>query len=161
MAKSDFWQKDQVEISRLSQQRSNLKEKIDQWQKHYSETEEAKLLAELANEEDDQPTLKEIEKDVFRLGKKVNDLELQSLLGEPDDRRNAILAVNAGAGGTESQDWVEMLFRMYLRWCESKNFETRVIDFLAGDEAGIKNVTITVTGPYAYGRYGNSCGYCF
>ena len=83
MAKADFWQKDQVEISRLSQQRSNLKEKIDQWQKHYSETEEAKLLAELANEEDDQPTLKEIEKDVFRLGKKVNDLELQSLLGEP------------------------------------------------------------------------------
>ena len=151
MAKSDFWQKDQVEISRLSQQRSNLKEKIDQWQKHYSETEEAKLLAELANEEGDQPTLKEIEKDVFRLEKEVNDLELQSLLGEPDDRRNAILAVNAGAGGTESQDWVEMLFRMYLRWCESKNFETRVIDFLAGDEAGIKNVTMTINGLYAYG----------
>jgi peptide chain release factor 2 len=151
MAKADFWQKDQVEISRLSQQRSNLKEKIDQWQKHYSQTEEAKLLAELANDEDDQPTLKEIEKDIFRLEKEVNDLELQSLLGEPDDRRNAILAVNAGAGGTESQDWVEMLFRMYLRWCESKNFETRVIDFLAGDEAGIKNVTMTVTGPYAYG----------
>ena len=151
MAKADFWQKDQVEISRLSQQRSNLKEKIDQWQKHYSETEEAKLLAELANEEGDQPTLKEIEKDVFRLEKEVNDLELQSLLGEPDDRRNAILAVNAGAGGTESQDWVEMLFRMYLRWCESKNFETRVIDFLAGDEAGIKNVTMTINGLYAYG----------
>ena len=151
MAKADFWQKDQDEISRLSQQRSNLKERIDQWQKHYVETEEAKLLAELANEEDDQPTLKEIEKDIFRLEKEVNDLEFQSLLGEPDDRRNAILSINAGAGGTESQDWVEMLFRMYLRWCESKEFTTRVIDFLAGDEAGIKNVTMTVTGPYAYG----------
>ena len=151
MAKADFWQKDQDEISRLSQQRSNLKERIDQWQKHYVETEEAKLLAELANEEDDQPTLKELEKDVFRLEKEVNDLEFQSLLGEPDDRRNAILAINAGAGGTESQDWVEMLFRMYLRWCESKEFTTRVIDSLPGDEAGIKNVTMTVTGPFAYG----------
>jgi peptide chain release factor 2 len=151
MANADFWQKDQDEISRLSQQRSNLKEQIDQWQKHYVDTEEAKLLAEIANEENDQPSLQEIEKDVFRLEKEVNDLEFQSLLGEPDDRRNAILAINAGAGGTESQDWVEMLFRMYLRWCESKDFTTRVIDFLAGDEAGIKNVTMTVTGPYAYG----------
>jgi peptide chain release factor 2 len=152
MAKSDFWQKDQDEISRLNQQRATLKEIIDQWQKHYLETEDAKILAEMANEEDDQSTLKEIEKDVFRLEKEVNDLEFQSLLGEADDRRNAILAVNAGAGGTESQDWVEMLFRMYLRWCESRNFTTRVIDNQAGDEAGIKSVTMTVTGPYAYGH---------
>ncbi len=152
MAKADFWQKDQDEISRLNQQRTTLKEKIDQWQKHYLETEDAKILAEMANEEDDQSTLKEIERDIFRLEKEVSDLEFQSLLGEPDDRRNAILAVNAGAGGTESQDWVEMLFRMYLRWCESRNFTTRVIDNQAGDEAGIKSVTMTVTGPYAYGH---------
>ncbi len=152
MAKTDFWQKDQDEISRLNQQRATLKEIIDRWQRHYLETEDAKILAEMANEEDDQSTLKEIEKDIFRLGKEVNDLEFQSLLGEPDDRRNAILAVNAGAGGTESQDWVEMLFRMYLRWCESRNFTTRVIDNQAGDEAGIKSVTMTVTGPYAFGH---------
>jgi peptide chain release factor 2 len=151
MAKSDFWQRDQEEISRLNQQRAMLKEILDQWQKHFLETEDAKLLAEMASEEDDQSTLKEIEKDVFRLEKEVNDLEFQSLLGEPDDRRNAILAVNAGAGGTESQDWVEMLFRMYLRWCESNNFTTRIIDYQAGDEAGVKSVTMTVTGPYAYG----------
>ncbi len=152
MAKADFWQKDQDEISRLNQQRTTLKEIIDQWQKHYLETEDAKILAEMANEEDDQSTLKEIERDIFRLEKEVSDLEFQSLLGEPDDRRNAILAVNAGAGGTESQDWVEMLFRMYLRWCESRNFTTRVIDNQVGDEAGIKSVTMTVTGPYAYGH---------
>ncbi len=152
MEKADFWQNDQDKISRLNQQRATLKEIIDQWQKHFLETEDAKILAEMANEEDDQTTLKEIEKDVFRLEKEVNDLEFQSLLGEPDDRRNAILAVNAGAGGTESQDWVEMLFRMYLRWCESRNFTTRVIDNQAGDEAGIKSVTMTVTGPYAYGH---------
>jgi peptide chain release factor 2 len=152
MEKADFWQRDQDEISRLNQQRANLKEIIDQWQKHYLETEDAKILAEMAHEEADQSTLKEIEKDVLRLEKEVNDLEFQSLLGEPDDRRNAILAVNAGAGGTESQDWVEMLFRMYLRWCESRNFTTRVIDTQPGDEAGIKSVTMTVTGPYVYGH---------
>jgi peptide chain release factor 2 len=152
MEKADFWQRDQNEISRLNQQRATLKEIIDQWQKHYLETEDAKILAEMAHEEADQSTLKEIEKDVLRLEKEVNDLEFQSLLGEPDDRRNAILAVNAGAGGTESQDWVEMLFRMYLRWCESRNFTTRVIDTQPGDEAGIKSVTMTVTGPYAYGH---------
>jgi peptide chain release factor 2 len=152
MEKADFWQRDQDEISRLNQQRATLKEIIDQWQKHYLETEDAKILAEMAHEEADQSTLKEIEKDVLRLEKEVNDLEFQSLLGEPDDRRNAILAVNAGAGGTESQDWVEMLFRMYLRWCESRNFTTRVIDTQPGDEAGIKSVTMTVTGPYVYGH---------
>ena len=133
MAKSDFWQRDQDEISRLNQQRANLKEILDQWQKHFLETEDAKILAEMASEEDDQSTLKEIEKDVFRLEKEVNDLEFKSLLGEPDDRRNVILAVNAGAGGTESQDWVEMLFRMYLRWCESNDFKTFGLNICAED----------------------------
>jgi len=152
MSGNDFWQRDQEEISRLSQQRAYLRENIEQWQKHYHDTEDAKMLAEMAYEEDDQPTLKEVEGDVFRLEKEVKDLEFHSLLGDPDDRRNAILAINAGAGGTEAQDWVEMLFRMYLRWCESKNIKTRVIDYLAGDEAGVKSVTITVTGPYAYGH---------
>jgi len=152
MSGNDFWQRDQEEISRLSQQRAYLRENIEQWQKHYHDTEDAKMLAEMAYEEDDQSTLREVEGDVFRLAKEVKDLEFHSLFGDPDDRRNAILAINAGAGGTEAQDWVEMLFRMYLRWCESKNIKTRVIDYLAGDEAGVKSVTITVTGPYAYGH---------
>jgi peptide chain release factor 2 len=105
----------------------------------------------MAYEEDDKSTLKEVEKDVDQLEKKVKGLEFQSLLGDPDDKRNAIVAINAGAGGTEAQDWVEMLFRMYLRWCESRNMSAHVIDYLAGDEAGVKNVTFTVSGPYAYG----------
>jgi len=92
-----------------------------------------------------------VEKDVHRLEKDVKGLEFHSLLGDPDDRRNAIVAINAGAGGTEAQDWVEMLFRMYMRWCESKKFKAQIIDYLAGDEAGIKNVTFPVTGSYAYG----------
>ncbi len=106
MGKADFWQKDQEEISRLNQQSAYLREKIDQWHRYYRETEDAKILAEMAFEEDDQPSLKEVETDLFRLEKEVKDLEFQSLLGDPDDVRNAILAINAGAGGTEAQDWV-------------------------------------------------------
>jgi peptide chain release factor 2 len=151
MADVGFWQKGQDEISKLSQQRAGLRNSIEQWQKYLRETEDAKLLAQMAVEEEDETTLKEVEQDVFRLEKELKGLEFQLLLGEPDDKRNAIVAINAGAGGTEAQDWVEMLFRMYLRWCESKGFKTQIIDYLAGDEAGVKNVTFTVTGPYAYG----------
>jgi peptide chain release factor 2 len=152
MSQTDFWQKDQAEISRLSQQRALIREKIEHWQKCYRDTEDAKILAEMACEENDQPTLTEVEQDLSRLEEVVKSFEFQSLLGEADDRRNAIIAINAGAGGTEAQDWVEILLRMYLRWCESKGFKTEVIDYLAGDEAGVKSVTATVEGPYAYGH---------
>ena len=151
MAKADFWQNDQEEISRLNQQRASLSEKIDQWEKYYQETEDAKILAQIAHEENDKSALKEVEEDIFRIEKNVKDFEFHSLLKDPDDKRDAIVSINAGAGGTEAQDWVEMLFRMYLRWCESKNFSIRVIDYLAGDEAGIKNLTFTVSGSHAYG----------
>lgn len=152
MSKAGFWQKDQEEISRLTQKSASSREKIDQWQKFYQETEDAKILAEMAMEEDDVPTLKEVAGDIDRLQKKIKVLEFRSLLGDPDDRRNVIMAINAGAGGTEAQDWVEMLFRMFMRWCEDRGMKFQVIDYLAGDEAGIKNVTFTVNGPYAYGH---------
>lgn len=152
MSKADFWGKDQEEISKLNQQRASLSEGIEQWDKFYRETEDAKILAEMAQEEDDRSTLKEVEKDVVRLKREVEGLESRSLLGDPDDIRNAIVAINAGAGGTEAQDWVEMLLRMYLRWCESRSFSAQTIDCLAGEEAGIKNVTFTVAGPFAYGH---------
>jgi len=151
MSKTNFWQKDQEEISQLSQQRASLREKIDQWQELNQKTEDAKILAEMAFEEDDKGTLKEVEKDINSLEEETKGLELLALLGDPDDRQNAIVAINAGAGGTEAQDWVEMLFRMFTRWSEERGFQTRVIDYLPGDEAGIKNVTFTVTGPYVYG----------
>jgi peptide chain release factor 2 len=151
MGKPDFWQKDQEEVARLSQQRAFLKDTIDLWEKLHQEMEDAKILAEMAIEEDDDSTRREVEKDVGRLQREVTSLEFQSLLGDPDDKRNAIVAINAGAGGTEAQDWVEMLYRMYLRWCENRGMKVQVIDHLEGDEAGIKNITFTVTGPYAYG----------
>ncbi|MFH1350742.1 MAG: peptide chain release factor 2 [Pseudomonadota bacterium] len=158
MSKVDFWQKDQEEISRLSQQRASLSEGIDQWRKYYLETEDVKILAEMAQEEDDKPTLKEVERDVLRLEHAVKGLELQSFLSDPDDRKNAIVSINAGAGGTEAQDWVEMLLRMYLRWCESKGFSIQIIDYQVGDEAGVKSVTFTVSGPYAYGYLKSETG---
>ncbi|MFP3911205.1 MAG: peptide chain release factor 2 [Desulfobacteraceae bacterium] len=151
MVQPDFWQKDQDEISRLTQERASLRDQVDSWETLQGEAEDARLLVQMAEEEDDASTLREIRRDVDRLEKNVSELEFRSLLGERDDKRNAIVAINAGAGGTEAQDWVEMLFRMYTRWCENKDMKTRVIDFLPGDEAGIKNITFTVSGPYAYG----------
>lgn len=151
MGRPDFWQKDQDEVARLSQQRAFLKDRIDLWNDFHRETEDAKILAEMAIEEADDTAFREVTKDVDRLQQKVNVLEFQSLLDDPDDKRNAIVAINAGAGGTEAQDWVEMLYRMYIRWCENREMKVQIIDHLEGDEAGIKNVTFTVTGPYAYG----------
>ena len=151
MSNPDFWQKDQEEVSRISQQRASLREQIDPWQRLYQGVEDGKILAEMAFEEEDEATLREVEKDVDGLQGEIKELEFQSLLGGRDDKRSAIVAINAGAGGTEAQDWVEMLFRMFSRWSENKGMKVQVIEYLPGDEAGIKNVTFNVTGPYAYG----------
>ena len=151
MSKADFWKKNQGQISQLNQQRSSIKETIELWQTLYQEAEDAKILSEIAIEENDADTLKDLTEEITLLQEKIKELEFKSILGDPTDRLNAILAINAGAGGTEAQDWVEMLFRMYSRWSENKQLRLKVIDYLDGDEAGIKNITFTVTGPYAYG----------
>lgn len=151
MATPGFWQKEQEEISRMSQERAWMQEQIDAWQRLRRETEDARILAEMAFEEQDEKALREVRRDVARLRKEIQRMELTSLLGGPDDKRNAIVAINAGAGGTEAQDWVEMLLRMYTRWAEEKGMEVQVIDYLPGDEAGIKNVAFAIAGPYAYG----------
>jgi len=151
MGEPSFWQRDKQEASRISQQRASIQEKVKQWKGYRDAVEEARILAEMALEENDEDTLNEVSSEVRRLEKEINALETRSLLGDPDDARNAIVAINAGAGGTEAQDWVQMLFRMYTRWAEDKGMQINVIDFLAGEEAGIKNITFTVSGPYAYG----------
>ncbi len=151
MASPDFWRKDQDEISRYGQQRAALKESVTTWHDLSHGVEDAELLAEMGIEEEDESTLKDVSKDVSRLEKEISHLEIRLLLGEADDNRNAIVSINAGAGGTEAQDWVEMLFRMYTRWCEDKGMKADVLDFLPGEEAGIKNITFSVEGDYAYG----------
>jgi peptide chain release factor 2 len=151
MSKPCFWDKPQDEVSRISQERSNLKEIIERWEGLKKETDDLSMLIELATEEDDKESIEEFKKEINSLEKRVKNLDLQCLMRDPDDRRNCIVSINAGAGGTESQDWVEMLYRMYLRWCESKGYKTKVIDYMPGDEAGVKSVTFSASGPYAYG----------
>jgi peptide chain release factor 2 len=113
--------------------------------------EDQRVLLELGAAEEDAETLREVTQAVADLTRQIRGLELQTVLSGEYDKGNAILSINAGAGGTESQDWAQMLLRMYLRWAERKGFRIDVIDKLDGEEAGIKNATVTVEGSYAYG----------
>jgi peptide chain release factor 2 len=108
-------------------------------------------LLELAAEEGDEGTLAEIEADVRGVEKKVDELEFQRMFSGEMDPSNAFLDINAGSGGTEAQDWAEMLLRMYLRWAEAHDFEAELIEVSPGEVAGIKSATVRVSGPYAYG----------
>ncbi len=99
----------------------------------------------------DETMISEARQEINRLGRKINEMDLKLILGEPDDKKDCILTIHPGAGGTESCDWAEMLFRMYLRWLQRKEFKYNVLDLLPGDIAGIKDATIEVIGDYAYG----------
>lgn len=128
-----------------------MEEVVHNWKAHVHKLSETLSLCEMASAEDDAEVLADISLAFNALVTSVRQEELKLMLGSEDDSGNAIMAINAGAGGTESQDWVEMLLRMYLRWAEGRGFLTSVVDLLPGDEAGIKNVTITIAGDYAYG----------
>jgi len=110
------------------------------------------LMLELANEESDENAFQDIKNELDGIEKSTEDLEFRRMLGGPHDRNNAILTIHPGAGGTESQDWAEMLFRMYLRYADRNNLKCDVMDLQDGDEAGIKSATIEITGPYAFGN---------
>ncbi len=105
----------------------------------------------MAKESDDEAIIPEVEALMGKARKSLKELELESVLGDPYDKNSAILSINAGAGGTEAQDWVEMIFRMYIRWAEKKGYKWEMMDILPGDEAGIKSVTVNIKGDYAYG----------
>ncbi len=150
MAKQDFWENPEAGRDVLKE-RSELNEIIKTWRNLAGEMEDNELLFNMAVEEQDEINLKEVERKLSELEKKYRELELWHTLSDENDNKNAIVTVNAGAGGTEAQDWAEMLLRMYLRWCEKKNFKVEMIDLLEGEEAGIKNATFTVSGPYAHG----------
>ncbi len=124
---------------------------MDFWQKLNSEVEDIQGYYELAKEEKEEGILKELFTRAARAEGEIQSAEFKRMLGGENDINNAIVSIHAGAGGTEAQDWAEMLLRMYLRWTERKGFRTEIIDYLAGEEAGIKSTTFTVTGEYAYG----------
>ena len=124
---------------------------IERWQKANEELEELSLLLELAEEERDESTAREVAEGIRGLDGLIGGMELEFLLGGKDDHKGALLTIHPGAGGTESQDWAQMLMRMYLRWMERRGYQASVLDLQPGEEAGIKSVTIEAKGEYAFG----------
>ena len=124
---------------------------MQRWEAKEKELEEILILSEFAKETGDPGDIGELERRVETLDGELNRFEIERMLAEENDEENAIMYINAGAGGTEAQDWAEMLLRMYLKWAERKGFESQVVDLLPGEEAGTKNVTFLVKGAYAYG----------
>jgi len=149
-AKKNFWDHPE-QTKTILQERTQIVGKVDCWKKLVSDLEDSELLLQLAAEESDTQVEKDVAGELDIIEKQINQFLLDLMLNGEDDNCNAIISINAGAGGTDSQDWAEMLFRMYSRWIDRKNFKLSVIDFQPGDEAGIKSVTFTASGNYAYG----------
>lgn len=149
MTDPGFW--DRKEESQQTIERLKILKKIvEPWLKAWKNTEDYTELLELmdAHQED---SLKELQQETETLSREVEQLEFQRLLSDPIDPNNAIVSINAGAGGTESCDWASMLFRMYMRWCDHHGYQVQSVDLTPGEEAGIKGTTFMVKGPYAYG----------
>ncbi len=150
IADSAFWEGTD-EARGVLKERTALLDLVEQWQRIKKELEDGAILLQLAEEEDDEKEIKGVRRKLDQVEREIRDLELKETLGGQHDPNNAIVSINAGAGGTEAQDWAEMLLRMYLKWAEKKGYKSEIIDILTGEEAGIKNVTFTVSGDYAYG----------
>ncbi len=133
-------------------QLSALRDEVATWDKLAQQVADAQTLLDLAVEADDADTAAEAEREAIALAERYAKLEFQLAMSGPYDRNGAILSVHAGVGGTEAQDWAQMLQRMYLRWIERRGYEGAITDQLEGEEAGIKTVTIEVEGPWAYGH---------
>ncbi len=145
-----FWN-DQQHAQSVLKQISRHKSWIEDWEKLHARLEDATVLHELAGEEDDAGALAEANAALEVLEKDIASFELRTFLSDPDDLNDCILTIHSGAGGTESCDWAEMLLRMYTRWIEQRGFAADTLDLQAGDEAGIKSVTLEVKGDYAFG----------
>jgi peptide chain release factor 2 len=135
----------------LGRERARLSEVIDALEGTGRRVAEAQELLELAAEEGDEDTLRSVDADSLKLEREIQQLEFRRMFSGEMDSRNAFLDVSAGAGGTEAQDWAQMLLRMYLRWCEARGFETEIIDESPGEVAGIKSASVRVIGDHAYG----------
>jgi len=124
---------------------------VEAWHFKQSAISDVQVLYDMAVEEQDEGALEDISAELELLRKSVRETELKMMLGSEQDSMPAIMSIHAGAGGTEAQDWAEMLMRMYLRWAEKRGYKATIIDYLPGDEAGIKSVSFTLEGEYAYG----------
>jgi len=157
MAKPDFWE-DAARAAEILKERSTLLSAVEEYRQREKQVEDLEVLLDLALEEEDEEALRDVEAELRKLERTFRDWELRLLMGSEEDKKNAIITIHAGAGGTEAQDWAEMLLRMYLRYAESKGFKTETLDLLPGDEAGVKSVTFTASGPYAYGHFKSEHG---
>ena len=150
MGAPSFWE-DNRRAQELIRERSELSRTVTRTAELATQAEELHVLLELADEADDGSLDAEITEGVATLRRELDEFELKVMLSGAHDGKPAVLSIHPGAGGTESQDWAQMLMRMYLRWCERNGFKAEVVDLLPGEEAGIKSATIEVTGEYAYG----------
>ncbi len=150
MMEPKFWEGGEM-TQRILKERTSLMESLSPWQKEKTELEEIEILLQLIEEQREDEEIRELVKKIEKTEEAISQIEFKRMLSGEHDERDAIMSINAGAGGTEAQDWVEMLLRMYLRWAEKKGYKTEIVDILSGEEAGLKNVTFTVSGRYAYG----------
>jgi peptide chain release factor 2 len=148
--KTEFWDNADKAQETLKKQ-AQIKNTIDEWKTLSSNLEDLEVLEELSLEEDDEESSKEVKGALSQIEIKVENLEFKRILGEADDASNAIVSINAGAGGTEAQDWAEILLRMYLRYAERNGFKSDIVEYQEGDEAGLKSTTFLVEGDYAFG----------
>ena len=147
---ADFWN-DSASAQKAMQSLSELKEWVTIWQTAKTVIDDVEALIYLAEEDKDESLESEIIAELAKAEAALSELEIRNLLSDKDDSRNALLTIHSGAGGTEAQDWAEMLLRMYSRWCERHNYKIYLVDELEGDGAGIKSATIEIEGKFAYG----------
>ena len=148
--KTEFWD-NADSAQKILKEQAQIKNTIDEWKSLSSNLEDIEVLEELSLEERDEESSKEVKGALSEIEIKVVNLEFKRILGEPDDRSNAIVSINAGAGGTEAQDWAEILLRMYLRYAERNGFKSEIVEYQQGDEAGLKSTTFLVEGDYSFG----------
>lgn len=156
-AHPEFWKDSAAAQSRLGL-KTRLEKELKRWKDLENRIEETGLMIELSEEAGDSALEKEIEANLLRLRSDLDQLTIETLLSGKKDFNNAIVTIHPGAGGTESQDWAQMLTRMYIRWAERKGYRVETLDLQPGEEAGIKSITFTVNGPYAHGRLKSESG---
>jgi peptide chain release factor 2 len=157
ISRPDFWNRGES-AQELLRERTRLQKVVEDCLAVKQQLEDATVLIEMGEEGEDQATLDEVNGMLPALEKKIAAMEFARMLSGPHDASNATLSINAGAGGTEAQDWADMLLRMYLRYCEDKGFKTEFTEYQPGDDAGLKSATISVSGDYAYGYLRSESG---
>lgn len=157
MAEPDFWQV-QDQARQVAQHAADLKTELDNWGSIESEIDDLQAMFELAEKENDESVLADLAQTFTELERKFRALELETLFSGEYDSAGAIVSIHAGAGGTDAQDWTEMLLRMFTRFAESKNWRVDILDQSLGEEAGIKSVTFAIRGRFAYGYFRSEAG---